>query len=234
MTVAAKPRHRVPMTIRLAAAICRLVLSLAARVRVEGLTDLPRSGPLIVVANHLSNADPPLVVGWLTPALGRPMHILAKESLFVGPVGALLRSQGVTPVRAGGSDIEAFRVAWSVLERGEVLCIFPEGTRSRSGALQAAKPGVAMLATRADASILPVGISGSDRFLGPGRRMPRFRSQIVLRVGRPYRLTVDPDQPRRTGVQAATDEIMRRIAALVDERHRGSYEPLDEPIDAHN
>lgn len=219
------------MVIRLAAATARLVLSLAARVRVEGLADLPRSGPLIVVANHLSNADPPLVVGWLTPALGRPMHILAKESLFVGPVGALLRSQGVTPVRAGGSDMEAFRAARSVLERGEVLCIFPEGTRSRSGVLQAAKPGVAMLAARADAPILPVGISGSDRFLGPGRRMPRIRSEIVVRVGRPFLLTVDPGQPRRTGLQAATDEIMRRIAALVDERHRGPYEPLNAPID---
>jgi len=224
-------RRGVPMVVRLAAATCRLVLSLAARVRVEGLADLPRSGPLIVVANHLSNADPPLVVGWLTPALGRPMHILAKEALFVGPVGALLRSQGVTPVRAGGSDIEAFRAALSILERGEVLCIFPEGTRSRSGALQAAKPGVAMLANRAGAPILPVGISGSDRFLGPGRRVPRFRSQIVIRVGRPFRLTVDRGHPRRTGVQAATDEIMRRIAGLVDERHRGPYEPLVAPID---
>jgi 1-acyl-sn-glycerol-3-phosphate acyltransferase len=231
MAAEAGLRRRFPLVIRLAAATARLVLSLAARVRVEGLADLPKSGPLIVVANHMSNADPPLVVGWLTPALGRPMHILAKEALFVGPVGALLRSQGVTPVRAGGSDIEAFRAARSVLERGEVLCIFPEGTRSRTGALQAAKPGVAMLAARADAQILPVGITGSDRFLGPGRRVPRFRSQIVIRVGRPFRLSVDPAQTRRVGLQAATDEIMRRIAALVDERHRGIYEPLAAPID---
>ena len=232
MTAEPRPRRRVPLVIRLAAATARLVLSVAARVRVEGLADLPRSGPLIVVANHLSNADPPLVVGWLTPALGRPMHILAKEALFVGPVGALLRSQGVTPVRAGGSDIEAFRAARSVLERGEVLCIFPEGTRSRSGVLQSAKPGVAMLAARADAPILPVGISGSDRFLGAGRRVPRFRSQIVIRVGRPFRLSVEPGQSRRIGLAAATDEIMRRIASLVDARHRGRYEPLPAPIDA--
>ena len=225
-------RQGVPLVTRVAATLARGVARIAARVEVHFEAAPPRDGPLIVVANHISNADPPLVYGWLTPALGRRMHILAKEALFVGPVGALLRSQGVTPVRAGGSDIEAFRAARSVLERGDALCIFPEGTRSRSGALQAAKPGVAMLATRTDARILPVGISGSDRFLGPGRRMPRFRSQIVIRVGRPYRLTVDPDQPRRAGLQAATDEIMRRIAALVDERHRGSYEPLHAAIDA--
>lgn len=216
----------VPLVIRLAAAASRLILSLLARVRVEGLADLPRSGPLIVVANHLSNADPPLVVGWLTPAIGRPLRILAKDALFVGPVGALLRSQGVTPVRAGGSDVEAFRAARSMLDRGEVLCIFPEGTRSPTGTLQEAKAGVALLATRAGVQILPVGISGTDRFLGRGRRFPRLRSEVTVRVGRPFTLDLDPALPRKAATQAATEEIMRRIAALVDERHRGRYEPL--------
>ena len=220
-------RVRTPLVTRLAAALCRLVLSLAARVRVEGARDLPRSGPLIVVANHLSNADPPLVVGWLTPALGRPLHILAKESLFVGPVGAFLRSQGVTPVRAGGSDMEAFRSARDVLVRGDVLCIFPEGTRSRSGELGAPKPGVALLATRAGARILPVGISGTDRFLGRGRRWPRLRAPITLRVGRPFNVESGTGgRARRAQMEAASDEIMRRIAGLIDERHRGPYEPL--------
>ena len=76
------------------------------------------------------------------------MHILAKEALFVGPIGWFLRNNGVTPVKAGGSDIEAYRVAKAVLDRGEVLCIFPEGTRSPTGVMQEPKPGVAMLATR--------------------------------------------------------------------------------------
>jgi 1-acyl-sn-glycerol-3-phosphate acyltransferase len=67
---------------------------------------------------------------WLTPMLGRQMHILAKQALFVGPLGWILRKLGATPVKAGGSDIEAYRVARAVLDRGDVLCIFPEGTRS--------------------------------------------------------------------------------------------------------
>jgi len=211
---------------RLAAAICRLVLRAAASVRVERDGELPRTGALVVVANHLSNADPPLVVGWLTPLLGRRMHILAKESLFVGPIGAFLRSQGVTPVRAGGSDIEAFRAARSVLDRGEVLCIFPEGTRSRTGALQDPKPGVALLATRADVPILPVGISGSNHFLGPGQRLPRLRSRITLRIGRPFRLDVDPSVTRRAALHAASEQLMGRLAALVAEEHRGRFKPL--------
>jgi 1-acyl-sn-glycerol-3-phosphate acyltransferase len=221
--MAAEP-DGLPLIVRAAAFVCRAVLSAVARVRVSGLENVPRSGPLIIVANHLSNADPPLVVGWLTPALGRRMHILAKEALFVGPVGAFLRSQGVTPVRSGGSDMEAFRAARAVLDRGQVLCIFPEGTRSHSGELGDPKPGVAMLATRMEVPVLPVGISGSDRFLGRGTRLPRFGARIDVRVGKPFVVRLDPAQPRRAALHAASDEIMSRIAALVDERHRGRYD----------
>jgi 1-acyl-sn-glycerol-3-phosphate acyltransferase len=213
----------VPLVTRVAAFIARLMLRLAARVRVEGLDDLPRDGSLIVVANHISNADPPLVVGWLTPALGRQMHILAKAPLFVGPLGWFLRKVGATPVRAGGSDIEAFRSAREVLERGGVLCIFPEGTRSATGVMDEPKPGVAMLATRTSVPVVPVGISGSDRFLGRGRRVPRLRSPITLRVGQPFTLALDPTLSRRAATHAASDELMGHIAALVDERHRGRF-----------
>lgn len=212
-----------PLFTRFAALIARTILRLAARVRVEGLANLPREGPLIVVANHLSNADPPLVAGWLTPALGRQLHILAKESLFVGPLGILFRALGASPVRSGGSDMEAFRVAKGVLDRGEVLCIFPEGTRSTSGALIEPKPGVAMLALRSAVPILPMGISGTDRFLGRGQMLPRFRAPVTLRVGRPFVLEPDPLLNRRNATGAASEELMRRIAELVDECHRGRF-----------
>jgi 1-acyl-sn-glycerol-3-phosphate acyltransferase len=211
------------LSVRLIAATARIVLSSVARVRVEGAVDLPRTGPLIIVANHLSNADPPLVGGWLMPALGRRMRYLAKESLFVGPVGRLLEAQGVIRVRRGGSDIEAYRVARAVLDRGDVLCIFPEGTRSADGRIAEAKPGVAMLATRAGVPILPVGVSGTDHFLGRGVRFPRIGSRITLRVGRPFTVTLDPGLPRREAMRHASNEIMSQIAELVDERHRGRY-----------
>ncbi|HLB44097.1 MAG TPA: lysophospholipid acyltransferase family protein, partial [Candidatus Limnocylindrales bacterium] len=163
-------------------------------------------------------------VGWLTPLLGRQMHILAKQALFVGPIGWFLRSQGVTPVRSGGSDMDAYRAARGVLERGDVLTIFPEGTRSASGMMNEPKPGVAMLATRQQVPILPVGISGSDYFLGRGKRMPRFRAPIRLHVGRTFTLTLDPALSHRAAMKAASDELMRRIAELIDERHRGRFQ----------
>ncbi len=209
--------------LRLAAGVARFALSALARVHVEGLENVPRDGPLIVVANHQSNADPPLVAGWLTPVLGRQMHILAKQSLFVGPVAPVLRALGATPVRAGGSDIDAYRVALSLLDRGEVMCIFPEGTRSADGVLDDAKPGVAMLATRSGVPILPVGISGTDRFLGRGSRWPRIGTPISLRFGKPFAVALDARKSRRQAITPVSDEIMRRIAELVDERHRGRY-----------
>jgi 1-acyl-sn-glycerol-3-phosphate acyltransferase len=203
----------------------RAVLSSIARVRVSGLEDLPQEGPLIVVANHLSNADPPFVGGWLTPALGRRMRFLAKQELFVGPVGSFLRSQGVIPVRAGGSDVDAYRAARAILERGEVICIFPEGTRSRTGALGEAKPGVALLATRTGAPVLPVGVSGTDDLIAPDSPIPHIGARITLRVGAPFRLAAPRGGDRRAGLEVASEELMRRIAALVDARHRGRYEP---------
>ena len=217
----------VPLFTRCAALVARLVLSALARVNVEVDGELPQDGPLIVVANHMSNADPPLVAGWLTPKLGRQMHILAKEGLFVPVVGAVLRGLGATPVRSGGSDMEAFRVARGFLDRGEILCIFPEGTRSPDGVIAEPKPGVAMLATRTGVPILPVGISGSDRFMGRGARFPRIGTRITLKVGRPFTVALDTALSRREAMQRASDEIMSAVAALVDERHRGRFGPAE-------
>ena len=135
-------------------------------------------------------------------------------------------------MRSGGSDIDAYRDSLAVLERGEILCIFPEGTRSATGVMGEPKPGVAMLATRSGVNVLPVGVSGSDRFLGRGGRIPRFGTRITLRVGRPFTVTPDPTVSRRAAVQQASDEIMGRVAALVEPRHRGRYDPDANPVAA--
>jgi len=218
-------RSRVPIVTRIATLLCRVVLRAMTRVTTEGLDDLPTAGPLIVVSNHISNADPPLVVGWLTPALGRQLHVLAKDALFVGPVGWFLRRNGITPVKSGGSDIEAYRVARAILDRGEILCVFPEGTRSLTGVMREPKPGVAMLATRSGVPILPVGVSGSDVFLGRGQRMPRLGTRITVRVGKPFTLELDPSKTRREAMNAASDDLMGHIAELVDGRHQGRFSP---------
>jgi 1-acyl-sn-glycerol-3-phosphate acyltransferase len=208
---------------RLLAASLRVVLTATARVRAEGLDGLPREGPLIVVANHASNADAAFIGAWLQPALGRPIRFLAKEQLFRTPLLPLLRAYGAILVKAGGSDPHAYRAARTVLERGGVLGVFPEGSRSASGILQDAHPGVALLATRTGSPVLPVAVSGSDRFLPRGTLRPRLGVPVVVRVGRPFRLHLDPSLPPRDAVAAATDELMIRIAELLPDERRGRF-----------
>ncbi len=105
------------------------------------------------------------------------------------------------------------------------MAILPEGTRSFDGVLGAPKPGVSLLATRTGAPVLPVGISGTDRLLGRGAVLPAFGSRIVLRVGRPFQLVIAEGADRRAALADADAELMRRIAALVEPRHRGTWEP---------
>lgn len=210
---------------RVVAFTCRAVLRCLVRVRIEGLEHVPREGALIVAPNHISNADPPLVGGWLAPALGRRPRFLAKEQLFKGVGGWFLRSQGVVMVKAGGSDVEAYRVSRAHLEAGEVLVIFPEGTRSRDGRLGRPLPGVSLLATRHGIPVLPVGVSGTDDFLRRGQRLPHLGARVVLRIGQPYQPVAERGGDRRAALAAADEELMRRIAALVEPRHRGDWDP---------
>jgi 1-acyl-sn-glycerol-3-phosphate acyltransferase len=219
------PDHLTPF-IRGTALVARTALRGLSRIRVEGALDkIPRQGSLIIAANHLSNADGVLVGGWLTPALDRRIHWLGKREMVDWPIlGRLARAGSVHPVDRGTADIEAFRLAQRILDEGHVLVIFPEGTRSPTGALQEAKDGLSILALRTGATILPVGVAGTDRFW-PRGRFPRPGGRLTLRVGEAFRLAdiLPADVDRRTAKALATTAIMARIAALLPPRHRGFY-----------
>jgi 1-acyl-sn-glycerol-3-phosphate acyltransferase len=210
---------------RFIAGLCRFGLRSIARVTVEGTDDLPIGGPLIIAANHMSNVDPPFIGGWLAPALQHRPTFLAKESLFKGPLGLLIRSLGAEPVKSGGNDIGAYRVAKGILDKGGVLAILPEGTRSFDGVMTQPKPGVSLLATRTGAPVLPVGISGTAQLIGREKTLPNIGTRIILRAGKPFHLTIPAGVDRRAALADADIELMRRIAALVEPRHRGEWEP---------
>lgn len=212
-----------PASARILAWVARTILRCVLRVRVEGLEHVPRSGPLIVAVNHLSNADPPLVGGWLIPAVGRRVRWLAKEQLFAGPVGRILRSQGVVMVRRGGQDVEAYREARAALARGEVVVLFPEGTRSLTGTLGEPRQGLVLLAARSGAPVLPVGITGTNRFLSPGARWPRIGTTVHLRFGEPFQVALERGAGRRNDLARATDGLMSHIAALLPPAARGRF-----------
>lgn len=213
--------------IRVVALGARIVGRAFARIRHEGFDRLPATGPLILAPNHISNADGVAVGAWLTPALRRRIHWLGKREMFrFPPIAAMLRYGGVHRLDRGAADVEAFRLALRVLEAGGVLLVFPEGTRSPDGRLQPLRDGVATLAIRSGALIVPIGVSGTDR-VWPRSRLPRPGGRVVVRVGEPFRAAdvVPGGADRRAAKAAVTEALARRIEALVEPRHRRSRTP---------
>ena len=198
-----------------------------SRISIEGALDtIPRSGPLIIAANHASNLDAPVIGSWLIPRLGRRIHWLGKKELFDWPiVGWVAANGGVHPLDRGAADVDAFRLAERILDEGHVLFVFPEGTRSPNGALQQARDGLALLALRTGAPIVPIGISGSDRVWPRGQRLPHPGGHVIVRVGPAFRPAdeLPPGTDRRAAKSLVTSLIMRRIAELLPARQRGAY-----------
>jgi len=217
------------MLVRMVARISQWLMLAMADVKLEGLENVPRKGAVILAINHVSNADPMLAGAWVSDALRtRRIHWLGKRELFSWPVfGWICALGGVHPVDRSTADVEAYRLATKILEKGYVLLIFPEGTRSPSGALAEAKDGMAQLAIRTGAQILPIGVNDSDIVWPKGRKFPRLlpRRRIRVRIGTPFLASdvVPPAMDRRAAKTAATTAIMGRIAELLEPRQRGAY-----------
>jgi 1-acyl-sn-glycerol-3-phosphate acyltransferase len=205
----------------------RIFTRAMTRFGVEGdLAAIPREGPVIIASNHASNLDPVVLGSWLVPAVGRRIHWLGKKELFDWPVvGWLARNGGVHPVDRAGTDVEAFRLAKRILDEGHILIVFPEGTRSPTGELQEGRDGVALLALRTGAPVVPIGIAGSHRVWPRGRTFPRPGGRVVMRIGAPVRLdeALPAGTDRRTAKGLATTLLMRRIAALLPADQQGPY-----------
>jgi 1-acyl-sn-glycerol-3-phosphate acyltransferase len=215
---------RLPFFPRATGVFFRCLSALFAPVTVEGRENIPREGPVLVIVNHASNADGPVLMAYFIPVLGRRLTWLGKEEALRWPfVGWAMRQNGVVAVKRGAGDLEAFRTAKQALDEGRPLAIFPEGTRSRDGALQEAKEGAAVLALRSGAPILPVAIAGSQRFWPRGKLLPRPRRRILLRIGEAFQLTLLGGGDRRQATHAATTELMRHIAELLPAEQRGAY-----------
>ena len=199
-------------------ALQRLTLRMFADWKVVGSENVPPMGPLIVVANHQSNFDPPL----LGASLPRRIWFLAKDTLFHRSIANwFLRSYGAFPLNREGVDMRAFRWALGQLHRGEVLVVFPEGTRSR-GSLQKALPGVTQLALKADVPLLPVGITGTER-IGSWLRVFNPTGRIRVNIGTVFSLPSIDGRPNAEVIETLTDSIMQRIAALLPEKYHGVY-----------
>lgn len=198
---------------------------LYCRLETRGTDHVPRQGPVLLVANHSSVLDPPLV-GAAAP---RPVSFMAKAELFDVPLlGRLIRNLNARPVRREGGDAAALRTALRRLESGEVLLVFPEGTRGPEGTLRPAKAGAGMLAVASGATVVPVYISGSGRSWPRGARLPR-PAKIMVRFGPPMRFGTGDRAARKESYEAASREMMAAIARLKDAA--GSSGPGASPRD---
>ncbi len=194
------------------------MLLLLTRCRVRGKENIPSQGPLLIVANHLSLADPPL----LGVTISRKVIFMAKKELFhFRLIGYFIGSFGAFSVHRGQLDRKALRQAYQVLADGLALVTFPEGTRSRSGQLRPAFSGPALIAMRSGAPILPVGIIGTEKIRGVTWLLRR--PQITVNVGHPFYLPPVSSRLTKAELAELTNSIMGHIAELLPPEYRGDY-----------
>lgn len=183
------------------------LLRVGFRFRALGAENVPREGPVLLAANHVSLLDPP-IVGAGAP---RPLQFMAKAELFRIPLlGALIRRVNAHPVERAAADAGALRGALGLLQAGKALLVFPEGTRGTEGTLRPGKPGTGMLAARSEAPVVPVYIRGTGQALPRGSRFPR-PARVTVAFGPPLRFRRGRG---REHYQRITDEIMAAIGRL--------------------
>lgn len=188
--------------------------------KVEGLDNVPKSGGVILVSNHLNNADPCII-----PAVfNRRIITMAKKEMFRWPIISLLfRFIGAFPVDRQGADLAALREAQRVVNSGLCLLMFPEGTRSRDRQLHSGFPGTALVAYRTGAPLVPIAITGTETIPWPWVFVrPFIGPKVNVRIGKPF-FPPKADRITSQAAKEATDEIMLHVAELLPEEYRGQY-----------
>lgn len=205
--------------------ISRWVYRIPFRAHVDGAEHMPATGGVVVVANHSSLVEGPLLLG----RLPRNVAFLVKRELFAGPAGWFLSRMGQLAVRRGEPDRAPLLEAQRVLRAGGVIGVFPEGSRGE-GDVASAHNGAAWLAISTNATVLPIACRGTYR--APGTRR-RFRPKVDVLVGEPFTV---PNQRGRAAVASATEQIRTALAALVaelDAARAGSRSP-DQDASSHS
>jgi 1-acyl-sn-glycerol-3-phosphate acyltransferase len=191
--------------------LIRALLFRWVRVEIQGAEHLAHEGPVIVAPVHRSNLDAPLVAS----AGPRQMRALAKQSLFVNPVSAwACAALAAIPVRRGEADREAMRSARTILDAGEMMIVFPEGTRQSGAEVAGVFDGVSYLASKTGAVIVPVGIAGTESALPAGAKFIR-RSRVAIVVGPP--IAPPAGRMSRPALTAFSEDVGARLQDAFDQ-----------------
>lgn len=201
--------------------LIRLIFNIIARVDVRGYENLPKEGSFVIATNHLGIVDVP--IAYYALDYWDMFVLIADKWQKVGLFRWVGKYFNFIFIDRYNADIKALRKVISLMEQDNILVIAPEGTRSRTGALIEAKPGVSYLATKLDRPIVPVAITGTEdkALFGSIKRLRR--AHITLTAGPAFTLPPLPRENRDEVLKSYTDEIMCRIAALLPEKYRGVY-----------
>lgn len=203
---------------RVGHSMARFCFRAFGRLEISGLECVPQYGPLIVVCNHLSLNDPPLLVA----AIPRPLYFIGKQELFRNPISRFwMRAFHVSSFNRSAAGIDAMRVLMQNIERDRAVVIFPEGHRSPDHTLQKGMLGTVYLALKSQAPILPVAVTGTESF--PLWRIPFPFSRMKTSIGPPFTLPVIEGKPSRAVMSSLMDMVMGRIAEQLPSEFRGAY-----------
>jgi 1-acyl-sn-glycerol-3-phosphate acyltransferase len=200
----------------LARLLTRIVLG--SKFHLRGAANVPRSGPLLMVSNHVGAADPALIGGW-TP---RPVWFMAKAELFKGSWAWVMRGYHAFPVVRHSADRAALRRAVGLLREGSAVVLFPEGHRSENARLLRAEPGAGFVARRSGAPLLPIAITGTQNVLGRQSTIPR-RADVAMTFGEPFQLPERNRDGSPMDHQQSADYLMTKIAELLPLEYQGEY-----------
>jgi 1-acyl-sn-glycerol-3-phosphate acyltransferase len=197
---------------------------LAGLFKVEGLENVPRTGPVVVCPNHFGTLDPPMVPAFLP----RPdTWSMAKSEYFRKPLTRwLFSSYHAFPVVRHTADRAALRRSFDLLKAGHALIVYPEGTRVDAGVLSTPEPGAGFIAQRCACPVLPVALTGTQECLPKGSRWPR-RVPVTVRFGKPFVVLQRRPSGERVSHEEAADAVMLAIAELLPPEKRGAFTDVE-------
>jgi len=199
--------------------IIKIITHILLKIDASELKKIPMEGPLVAVANHVNFLDAPIIISHLHP---RPTTGLVKKESWDIPLHKFLFNvwEGI-PIDREIADFSAFRKAKDALKEGKILAVAPEGTRSETGKLIRAKPGIGILISQFNVPMISMAYYGHENFKNDIKRLKR--ADMHIRVGRKFRIDMEKHPKNKETMQAVADAIMMEISQLLPEEYRGVY-----------